>query len=224
MRVSLVIFDMAGTTVHDGDAVRSCFRAALGEAGLSATPEAINAVMGLPKPVAIRLLTGPQPPQGQVDAIHDDFVRRMNRYYQTDAAVREAPGAAATFARLHAAGVKIALNTGFSRPIVDVLLTRLGWRHGEMIDASVTSDEVPRGRPHPDMILHLMRNLDIGDARSVAKVGDTPADLQEGTSAGCGWVVGITSGTHTREQLAPVAHTHLIDTLAELPGVVGLEA
>jgi phosphonatase-like hydrolase len=222
MGVALVVFDMAGTTVHDGDAVRSCFRAALGAAGLTAAPEAIYAVMGLPKPEAIRRLAGPGVPEPQVDAIHTDFVARMRRYYQTDPAVREADGASATFALCHSAGVKVALNTGFSRPIVDDLLARLGWRPGETFDACVTSDEVPRGRPHPDMVLHLMRQLGITDARQVAKIGDTPSDLQEGTAAGCGWVIGITSGAHTREQLQPVPHTHLIDHLAELPGVLGL--
>jgi phosphonatase-like hydrolase len=222
MGVELVVFDMAGTTVHDGDAVLSCFRAALAAAGLRAAPEAINAVMGLPKPEAVRKLTGPAMPQQQVDAIHADFVARMKRYYETDPAVREVDGATALFARLRSAGVRVALNTGFSRPIVDVLLARLGWRHGQTIGATVTSDEVPRGRPHPDMILHLMRQLGVTDARSVAKIGDTPSDLQEGSAAGCGWVIGITSGTHTREQLAPVPHTHLIDNLAELAGVLGL--
>lgn len=222
MGVALVVFDMAGTTVHDGDAVRSCFRAALGAAGLSAAPEAINAVMGLPKPEAIRRLAGPAVPQSQIDAIHTDFVSRMRHYYRTDPAVREVDGATATFALLHSAGIKVALNTGFSRPIVDDLLTRLAWRQGETIDATVTSDEIPRGRPHPDMVLHLMRQLGVTDARRVAKIGDTPSDLQEGTAAGCGWVIGITSGTHTREQLQPVPHTHLIDRLAELPGVLGL--
>jgi phosphoglycolate phosphatase-like HAD superfamily hydrolase len=102
------------------------------------------------------------------------------------------------------------------------LLARLGWHEGEAIDASVTSDEVPRGRPHPDMILHLMRKLGVADARSVAKIGDTPSDLQEGTAAGCRWVIGITTGAHTRQQLTPIRHTHLIDGLAELPGVLGL--
>jgi phosphonatase-like hydrolase len=216
MRVQLVVFDMAGTTVHDGDSVSSCFRAALATAGLSAATEAINAVMGLPKPTAIRQLSGPGVPQQQIDAIHNDFVARMRKYYEIDPAVREAAGASSTFARLHAAGVKVALNTGFSRPIVDILFARLGWRHGELIDASVTSDEVPRGRPYPDMILHLMQKLGVGDARAVAKVGDTPSDLEEGTAAGCGWVIGITSGTHTREQLAALPHTHVIDRLVEL--------
>ncbi len=224
MQVQLVVFDMAGTTVHDGDAVRSSFVAALASAGLTAAPEAINAVMGLPKPEAIRRLTGPATSPERINAIHDAFVTRMMHYYKVDPAVREVEGASDTFARVRSAGVRVALNTGFSRPIVDILLQRLGWREGETFDASVTSDESPRGRPHADMILHLMRKLHIADARSVAKIGDTPADLQEGTAAGCSWVIGITSGTHTREQLAAVPHTHLIDTLAELPAVLELPA
>jgi phosphonatase-like hydrolase len=222
MGVELVVFDMAGTTVRDGNAVRSCFSAALATAGMSAAPEAINAVMGLPKPQAVRMLAGPTVPQVTVDAIHTDFVARMQRYYQTDPAVSEEKGASATFARIRGAGVKVALNTGFSRPIVEILLARLGWREGAAIDASVTSDEVPRGRPHPDMILHLMQKLGVADARSVAKIGDTPSDLQEGTAARCGRVIGITTGAHTRQQLTAVPHTHLIDGLAELAGVLGL--
>ena len=74
MSIQLVVFDMAGTTVHDGNAVLNSFRDALAAAGLSATDEAINAVMGLRKPDAVRLLTGPNLPQSQVDAIHNDFV------------------------------------------------------------------------------------------------------------------------------------------------------
>ena len=44
-----------------------------------------------------------------------------------------------------------------------------------------------RGRPHPDMIHHLMRVLKVEDATRVAKIGDTPSDLHEGTAAGCGF-------------------------------------
>ena len=46
-----------------------------------------------------------------------------------------------------------------------------------MIDAVVTSDEVPHGRPHPDMIRQLMQRLGVQDPLRVAKVGDTRADL-----------------------------------------------
>ena len=133
--------------------------------------------------------------------VHADFVQRMLAYYRTDPAVREVPGATDVFRRLRAAGVKVALNTGFSRPIVDVILTRLGWE--KAVDATAASDEVPRGRPHPDLVLHLMAKLGVMDAKRVAKVGDTVSDLEEGTSAGCGLVIGVTTGRTRGPSLRP---------------------
>jgi phosphonatase-like hydrolase len=162
---------------------------------------------------------GREPTQAYVAAVHKDFVERMRHYYAADAAVREVPGASAAFSALRRAGIKIALNTGFSRDIVTVLLRRLGWDR-DIIDASVTSDEVPRGRPHPDMIFHLMRQLGVSDARRVAKVGDTPVDLEEGRNAGCGMVIGVTTGSFSRAQLESSPHTRIIDSVADLPALL----
>ena len=116
----------------------------------------------------------------------------------------------------------MALNTGFDRSITRVILDRLGWSPSRLIDAVVSSDEVPRGRPHPDMIFSIMAQLGVADAKRVAKVGDTPADLHEGRNAGCGLIVGVTRGTHSRDELQPHPHTHLIETVAELPGILGI--
>jgi phosphonatase-like hydrolase len=113
--------------------------------------------------------------------------------------------------------VKVALNTGFSRDIAQTLIDRLNWERDELIDASVTSDEVDRGRPHPDMIRRLMLKLGVSDPRRVAKVGDTPADLLEGKNAGCGLIVGVTQGSCAREQLEQFPHDYLIGAVAELP-------
>jgi phosphoglycolate phosphatase-like HAD superfamily hydrolase len=60
----------------------------------------------------------------------------------------------------------------------------------------------------------------VEDVKAVAKVGDTPSDLQEGASAGCGMNVGVTQGTHTRDQLKDHPHTHLIGTIRELPAIL----
>jgi len=225
--IELVVFDPAGTTVYDGDAVNACFRATLAARGLAADPAAVTTVMGLPKPEAIRILLeqagrprGVPPSVEAINAIHEDFTSRMRHYYANDPAVREIPGAAAAFAALRRAGIKIALNTGFFRPIADVLLTRLGWRPPAVIDADVTSDEVPRGRPHPDMIRHLMTRLGVQDARRVAKVGDTRADLEEGANAGCALVIGVTTGSFSREQLRACPHTHILESVAEVPALL----
>jgi phosphonatase-like hydrolase len=224
MGIRLVIFDMAGTTINDDDGVNRCVRAALENVGVRVTREEVNAVMGIPKPEALRrLLEGAARAEllTELDAIHEDFVGRMIAFYQTDPSVHEIAGAADVFRKLRTAGIKVGLDTGFTRDIAEVVLERLGWNQG-VVDVTVTSDEVARGRPHPDMVVHAMRACGIDDAKQVAKVGDTPADLEEGTSAGCGMVVGVTAGSHTREELARCKHTHLIGTVAELPKVLGV--
>jgi phosphonatase-like hydrolase len=225
--IELVVFDMAGTTVHDGDAVNASLRATLAAWGVEADPAAVNAVMGLPKPEALRLLLeqfgrprGVPPSADRLPALHEDFTSRMRNYYATDPAVREVPGATAAFAALRRAGIKVALNTGFFRPIADVLLTRLGWHPPAVIDADVTSDEVPRGRPHPDMIRYLMTRLGIQDPRRVAKVGDTRADLEEGANAGCGLVIGVTTGSFSRGQLQAYPHSYIVGSVAEVPALL----
>lgn len=226
--IELVVFDLAGTTVEDPDVVGTSLRAALGAVGVSAPDDQITAVMGLPKPEAIRLLLEPSGLKvddldAVVAAVHRDFVGRMVRVYSVDPSIVEVPGTSRTFELLRGAGIKVAIDTGFSRDITIVLLDRLGWAERGLIDASITSDEVPRSRPHPDMIERLMARLGITDAGRVAKVGDTPADLEEGHNAGCGLVIGVTGGTHTREQLAEFPHTHLIATVANLPALLGIE-
>jgi phosphonatase-like hydrolase len=227
MEIELVVFDMAGTTVNDDDSVNRCLRAALAAAGISVTATQVNRVMGLPKPTAIATLIDESESRSaladRVGGIHDDFVARSIEFYRRDLSVREVPGAARVFEVLKRCGIKVALDTGFSRSIAQVILDRLAWSHNPLIDATICSDEVERGRPHPDMIHALMAQLGVADVRLVAKVGDTPADLQEGENAGCGLVVGVTRGTHSRQELEAFPHTDLIETIAELPALLRLE-
>jgi phosphonatase-like hydrolase len=221
--IEMVVFDMAGTTVYDGDAVNASFRAALAAHGVAADPKLVDTVMGYHKPEAIRvLLTALGRPAGaaEVDIVHTDFVSRMISYYATDPGVREIPGAAAAFAQLRAAGVKVALDTGFGRAIADAVLARLGWTVPATIDAVIASDEVPRGRPHPDMIRALMARLGVTDPKAVAKVGDTEVDMDEGTNTGCALVIGVTTGGFTHAQLAARPHTHVLASVADVPAVV----
>ena len=225
MKIELVVLDLAGTTVNDEDGVNRAVRDALAAVGVNISRDNVNAVMGIPKPVALRYLleeAGREDLLGRLSEIHSDFVARMIRFYQTDPSVHEIAGTTDVFRRLQGAGIKVALDTGFTRDIVDVILRRLGWTDSRLVNFTVTSDEVSRGRPHPDLILRAMSALGVGDPARVAKVGDTPADLEEGIRAECGMVVGVTHGSHTEAQLRACQHTHLIGTVAELPGLLGL--
>lgn len=224
--IELVVFDMAGTTVSEGGAVYKCLRDTLAANGLEIPVNDLREVKGMDKREALRILIERSAMREELlpglDAIHEDFVERMIDFYRADPAVGEMPGAGETFRRLRQAGVKVALNTGFSRDIAQTLIDRLGWERNELIDASVTSDEVKRGRPHPDMIQRLMLKLGVTDPRRVAKVGDTPADLLEGKNAGCGLVIGVTQGSSAREQLERYPHDHLISSVAEAPKLLGI--
>jgi phosphonatase-like hydrolase len=153
-----------------------------------------------------------------VDTIHTHFVKGMIDFYTTTTEIAPLPHVEETFATLHAEGIKIALNTGFSRDIADVIIGRLGWE--DKIDYLVASDEVPYGRPYPDMIRKIMGALGVESTERIAKVGDTEVDINEGINAGCKYVIGITTGAFTRDELLPYKPTHIIDDIAEVIGII----
>ena len=130
--------------------------------------------------------------------------------------VRECDGASNLFAWCRRHGIRTALDTGFNRAIADAIIERLGWGGRAVLDATVTSDEVPRGRPFPDMIHHLMAVTGVTNPARIMKVGDTPVDIREGHAASCRYVVAVTSGSHSAEELRPHRPTHLIERLDEL--------
>ncbi|MEP6591135.1 MAG: HAD family hydrolase [Gemmatimonadota bacterium] len=225
MTIRLVVFDLSGTTVHDGGGVvRRTLRDVLAGAGLELRDGALEGVAGLPKRTAIRTLLeghGRDELLDRLDSLHGDFALRMRRWYRDDPGVREMPGATGTFAALRAAGVRVAIATGFTRDVLDVVLARMHWVGPDSpVDATLASDEVKRARPWPDAIDRLRH--DAGDlaAAAVAKVGDTPADLQEGTMARCGLVVGVLSGGLGADALAEQPHDQIIPSIADLPALL----
>lgn len=222
MAIELIVFDLAGTTVKDNRDVHQVLQKALAVHGVAISLDDANAVMGIPKPIAIRQLldkrySGPRPITAQwIAEIHEVFVTQMIHFYKTDPAVGEKEGVADTFRRLKQSNLKVMVDTGFDRQITDPLLERMGWEKHNLIDGSVTSDEVERGRPYPDLIYRAMALTNTMDARNVAKVGDTVSDVEEGNAAGCGWVIGVTSGAFSREALQEAKPTHLIENVNEL--------
>lgn len=221
MGIKLVVFDIAGTTLHDESNVALVLQQAIKTAGVTVSVEEVNEVMGYAKPFAIRhLLEQKQDARFKdpvfIDQLHEQFVQEMKNHYAHSPAVREKTGTTAVLKALKEKGIKVGLDTGFDRGITNVILERVGWHHNGLIDAVVTSDEVPKGRPYPYMIYRTMEQLGIQSIKAVAKVGDTVSDLEEGTNAGCRYVIGVTTGAYTRSQLAAGPHTHLIATLDEL--------
>lgn len=224
--IKLVVLDMAGTTVADNNFVHLALVNAMGNMGVKVTMEEVNAYMGIPKPVAIRQLlekkskNGDKINESRIEEIHRYFVSEMVAFYATSSEVQEKPGVRETFLALKEKNIKIAIDTGFDRKIARTIIDRLGWEAKGLIDFSVTSDEVEKGRPYPDMIFKAMELAGIQKADQVAKVGDTVSDIQQGRNAGCRLVVGVTTGAFSEKELAAENPTHLIESLPQLISIL----
>lgn len=219
MTTELIVFDIAGTTLQDKeDNVASAFSKALQKSGFDLGITDIKWIMGFKKREAIKmLLVKENLPADDVviNKIHDTFVHEINQHYKT-ASIREIAGISSLFKKLKKKGIKIALNTGFSRSTTDIIIKRLGWMDNNLIDGSVASDEVDKGRPEPDMIQELRNRFHVSEPAHIIKVGDTPSDLLEGKNAGCGKTIGVTYGTHTRQELEGYPHDYLADSVQDL--------
>lgn len=218
-RPALVVLDLVGTTIRADDAVPAAFVAALAADGIAVDAATLAAVRGATKRQAIAVLL----PAGldhaaRVERAYGRFREAVRAAY-APGAVAEVPGAAAAMARLRAAGMKLALNTGFDRALTDHLLGVLGWTG--LADAVVCGDEVAAGRPAPDLIRLAMMRAGTRDTAAVANVGDTTLDLGAGANAGVGWNIGVWSGAHDRVRLAAAPHTHLCASIAEVPAILG---
>jgi phosphonatase-like hydrolase len=221
MTYRLAVFDMAGTTVSNSDLVVDALVQTLKAHGHSARPEQARALMGYPKPQAIRILLGENSAAAAdvalVERMHREFVVGMVESYRNDPAVASMPAAEDCLAVLRARGIKVALNTAFSRDIAQVIVDRFGWLERGVIDDLIATDEVAAGRPAPDMIRALMARHGVADSKQVLKVGDTEVDIKEGRNAGCGLVVAVTTGAYDRATLQAYAPDHILDSLAQLP-------
>jgi len=221
-RYALVCLDMAGTTVRDDGAVEAAFTRALAVVGITPgtaryeeAQEVVRATMGWSKADVFAKLLVP----GDAERATSAFAAAYEAFAAAGDVV-EVPGALEVFRGLRARDVLVCLTTGFAPSTREALLDSLGW-HGE-IDLALSPADVGRGRPAPDMILGAMARLGVDDPRAVAVVGDTVSDLEAGSRAGAGAVIGVLSGAHDEATLRTSPHTALVrDVTALIPLLEG---
>ena len=78
-------------------------------------------------------------------------------------------------------GAPMGIMTGKGRDTADITLAELGW--ADRFKSVVTGDEVARPKPDPEGPLLVARELGIAP-RECVFIGDSPADIQAGKSAG----------------------------------------
>jgi phosphoglycolate phosphatase len=119
---------------------------------------------------------------------------------------------AALFAALRGSGRVIGVATTDHRQPTEATLRSLGLR-GD-VSAIACGDDGVGVKPDPAMLLALCATVGIPPEQT-AMIGDTPADLVMGRSAGAGRVIGVLSGLGGRDDLGALADV-LLPSIGEL--------
>ena len=221
----MVVFNLSGTTIKDHQAVHTALVKTMGKFNYPVSHSEANAVMGYSTLESIKMLLKEKESDKDllsmdfIRFIHNEFVKEMKRYY-SNTIIEPAEFALDTFKILREKGIKVCLNTGFSKEITDMVLAELRWLSDSIVNHTISSDEVRMGRPYPYMIKALMEKFEINDPKEVIKVGDTIVDLEEGNKAQAGLVIGVCNGAFGRKELENHPHSYLIEHLGELPSLI----
>jgi HAD superfamily hydrolase (TIGR01509 family) len=112
------------------------------------------------------------------DEISAEVVRRMRDRYARKLPLIE--GAVEAVRRLHGR-YPLGLASSSNRPLIDAVLASAGL--SPLFEATVSSEEVPRGKPAPDVFLEAARRLDVEPAH-VAAIEDSANGIRAAAAAG----------------------------------------
>jgi beta-phosphoglucomutase-like phosphatase (HAD superfamily) len=112
----------------------------------------------------------------------------------------------------------VCLITSLSRRLLGLVLDSLRW--WRLIDLTLCPEDAPRGCPWPDLMLTAMLRLGVEDVREAAFAGSTASEIQCGQRSGAGIVAGVLAAGHTSDRLRDAGATHLLDGIAQLPGLL----
>ncbi|WP_116101318.1 phosphonatase-like hydrolase [Amycolatopsis thermalba] len=221
MTPELVVLDMAGTTVADDGLVERAFTAAITAVGVPADRhppmlDHVRRTMGQSKITVFRALLGEET---LAQRANDEFRRVYEGLVHTGHCV-PLPGAADTIRVLRAAGVKVALTTGFAAGTQHAILDALGWQ--DLADLALAPGPGVRGRPFPDLVLTAALRLEVTDMRAVAVAGDTPSDIRTALRSGAPVAAGVLTGAGAAADLRAAGATHVLDSVSDLPTALGV--
>lgn len=177
-RIEAVVFDLDGVLVDSESVWDAARRQVVADSGGIWRASATRAMMGMSAPEWSRYLHDELEVPLSPEQISEQVVQAMLEHYRRELPLL--PGAVACVRTL-AARWWVGLASSANRPVIDAVLDAAGLRSS--FAASVSGDEVARGKPAPDIYLEAARKLavDPGDA---AAVEDSSNGLRSAAAAG----------------------------------------
>jgi phosphonoacetaldehyde hydrolase len=182
---------------------------------------------------------GRAPDASDVDRLYEAFLPLQTAAIAERTAL--IPGASELQYLLREKGIRLGVNTGYSRDMVNVMLPALSDQDFRP-ESIVVATEVPRGRPAPHMSLKNALELGVGAVQACIKVDDTTTGIEEGLNAGM-WTVAVAASgnavgldqdqfvalgddqkeavlANARYMMSKSAAHYVIDSIADLPAVI----
>ena len=209
MSIEAVVFDLDGVLIQSEevwDAVRETYTR---ERGGRYDAEIQRAMMGMSSTEWSRFLHETAGLPDRPETINDDVVRRMLAAYADHLPLID--GAVDAVRRL-AADFTLAVASSSNRALIDGVLAQTGL--ADCFAATVSSEEVERGKPAPDVYLEAARRLGVPAARCAA-VEDSHGGIRSAKAAGMR-VLAIPNPSYPPDEESLAQADVVLDSLAEL--------
>jgi HAD superfamily hydrolase (TIGR01509 family) len=173
-----VIFDMDGVLVETEQVWNAVREQLVRERGGRWLPEAQAAMMGMSSPEWSRYLAEDLGVPMAPEAINREVVERISARYADALPLLDG---AVEVVRAMAGRWPLGLASSSNRPVIDLVLDLAGL--ADCFRATVSSEEVARGKPAPDVYLEAAARLGVAPSACVA-VEDSATGLRSAAAAG----------------------------------------
>jgi HAD superfamily hydrolase (TIGR01509 family) len=176
--IEAVVFDLDGVLLDSEQVWNKAKEALVREAGGTWREEAPEVMMGMSSPEWSAYLKDDLGVPLALDAINRDVVRRMEDGYREGLPLLPGAGHAV---RALAARWPLGLASSSNRELIDLFLELAGF--GEAFRVTVSSEEVARGKPSPDVYVRAAEKLGVDPAGAVA-IEDSSNGIRAAAAAG----------------------------------------
>ena len=209
-----VVFDLDGVLVESEEVWAEVRERLVGERGGTWRPEATRTMQGMSSPEWSGYMATELGVPMRPDAISDEVVARVAKRYR--AGLPLLPGAVAAVRGL-AGRWPLALASSANRPLIDLVLELAGL--ADAFSGTVSSEEVARGKPAPDVYLEAAARLG-ADPRRCAAVEDSTNGIRSALAAGMRVIAVPNRGYPPPAEVLGAAHLVLPGLEALTPEVV----
>ena len=211
MRYRTILFDLDGTLIDHFKAIHRSHAHTLRLLGRpEPTLAEVRAAVGAGLETALARLAGPD----RVREALPIFSAYWDATMLDD--VELLPGARALLEKFRAAGLACAVISNKLGPSSRAVCEHLGLT--PLLAGVFGAGDTPWLKPDPQFARHVLTALQAGPA-TTCLVGDSPYDLAAARNAGLDFI-GVSTGTHTLDQLRSAGATVVCSSLAEVDSLV----